>query len=71
MTTFWESPTRVIHAGEFLCMKTLCGTRVPPIGSGWGVVVGPATCERCLRALAPRPTAVSIDSDGVRTVSCQ
>lgn len=64
---YWSSPAGVVHTGEFLVMRTSCGLKIPPIGSGWAAVEEQeVSCPRCDRALGPRPTRVDIDIRGVR-----
>ena len=67
---FWSSPAGVVHTGEFLVMRTSCGIKIPPIGTGWSAIEETeVSCSRCIRALGPRPIAVDIDIDGIRILT--
>lgn len=62
---YWLSPAGVVHVGELFEMRTACGSKIGPLGSGWSAIEETeVSCSRCMRALGPRPIAVDIDIDG-------
>ena len=70
----WSSPaSSVVHAGRILQMKTVCGLGIGPLGSGWQALGydNEIDCVNCLRVVGEvgdRPSSVSIDARGNRTV---
>ena len=65
--------SHVVHAGRFFEMKTICGATIGPLGSGWQALPHEVEieCGRCLRVLdgeRVRPSSVTIDARGARTV---